>query len=47
MNKNKFKISNIFNGKLFVEAFKQIRVVGLIFFVCLPMTKDLAISNTE
>ena len=35
MNKNKFKISNIFNGKLFVEAFKQIRVVGLIFFVCL------------
>ena len=35
MNKKKFNISNYFNVKLFFEAFKQIRIVGLIFFVCL------------
>ena len=35
MNKKKFNISNLFNEKLFVEAFKQIRVVGLTAFVIL------------
>ena len=35
MNKSKFNIRNYFNGKLFWEAFKQIRIVGLIFLVCL------------
>ena len=37
MNKSKFNIRNYFNGKLFWEAFKQIRIVGLIFFVCLSV----------
>ena len=35
MNKKKFNISNLFNEKLFFEAFKQIRVVGLTAFVIL------------
>ena len=35
MNKNKFNISNYFNGKLFYEAFKQLRVVGIASFICL------------
>lgn len=35
MDKKKFNISNLFNGKLFIEAFKQVRVVGLAAFVLL------------
>lgn len=35
MEKKKFNINNYFNQKLFFEAFKQIRIVALIFFVCL------------
>ncbi|MBQ2980993.1 MAG: hypothetical protein IJD58_02585 [Lachnospiraceae bacterium] len=35
MDKKKFNISNYFNGKLFIEAFKQVRVVGLTAFICL------------
>ncbi|MEE1517679.1 MAG: hypothetical protein UF228_08790 [Lachnospiraceae bacterium] len=35
MNKKKFNISNLFNGKLFFEAFKQIRIVGFVGLVLL------------
>ena len=37
MEKKKFNINNYFNAKLFLEALKQIRVVALIFFVCLSV----------
>lgn len=35
MNKKKFNISNYFSGKLFFEAFKQLRVVGIAALICL------------
>ena len=35
MEKKKFNINNYFNVKLFFEAFKQTRIVALIFFVCM------------
>ena len=35
MNKKKFNISNYFSGKLFCEAFKQLRVVGIASLICL------------
>ena len=37
MEKKKFNINNYFNAKLFLEALKQIRIVALIFFVCLSV----------
>ena len=35
MNKKKFNINNYFNGKLFCEAFKQLRIVGIAALICL------------
>lgn len=35
MDKKKININNLFNGKLFIEAFKQVRVVGLTAFALL------------
>ena len=35
MNKKKFNISNYFSGKLFCEAFKQLRIVGIASLICL------------
>ena len=37
MENKKFNINNYFNTKLFFEAFKQTRIVSLIFFICLSV----------